>query len=163
VANEIKAIASSEGTGVPAAALEYGRTGRRKVNWWLFAGDAFALALAWLLSFGLLWLFGGQLWRQGVIGWWADWKAGVMLSVGLFAVALLLSVRGATHPAPPVFDRLWAVKVLFVVAVLDAVSAYLAKSYFSRPAAHGRLLVFMLVPAMRAVKCAHRAGRWPRR
>jgi Undecaprenyl-phosphate galactose phosphotransferase WbaP len=168
VPNEFKASISSEETGSPASALEYGRTGHRPVNWWLVAGDGFALAFAWLLSFGLLWLLGGQVWRQGVVVWWSELgTARVTLSAGLFVVALLvLGARGHYTRRRPFSDEtLDAVKVLFVVAVLDAVSAYLAKSYFSRSwLITAWLLVFILVPAARVtIKFVLiRARRWQR-
>ncbi|MEO8007831.1 MAG: hypothetical protein ABI728_04845, partial [Betaproteobacteria bacterium] len=61
----------------------------RRVSWWLVAGDGVGLTLAWLLSFGLLWLVEGQSWRDGLIGWWSALGD---KRIALFAGLLLLAL-----------------------------------------------------------------------
>lgn len=122
-------------SAVPALASGYRRTGPRKVNWWLVAGDAIGLTLAWLVSFGLLWLVEDQIWRQGIIEWWAVFgRSRTLLFVGLIALVLLLcGARGHYSRRRPFFDEVFdIVIVFFAVAVLDALLVYLAKGQFSR-------------------------------
>jgi undecaprenyl-phosphate galactose phosphotransferase len=126
----------------------------RMVNWWLIAGDAAGLTLAWLLSFGLLWLVEDQSWRQGLIGWWsALGDKRIALFAGLLLLALLaLGLRGHYSRRRPFSDEvLDIVKVFFVVVVLDAVFAYFTKWQFSRSwFITAWLLAFVLVPLTRA-------------
>ena len=127
----------------------------RKVNWWLVAGDGIGLTLAWLLSFGLLWLVEDQSWRQGLIGWWSTLgDKRIALFAGLLLLALLaLGLRGHYSRRRPFSDEaLDIAKVFFVVVVLDAVFAYLTKWQFSRSwFITAWLLALVLVPLTRAV------------
>ena len=135
-------------------ASRFRRPRHRKVNWWLVAADAAGLTLAWSLSFGLLWLMEGQVWRQGIVAWWvALGDRRIAVFIGLLMVALVaLGVRGHYSRRRPFSDEaLDVAKVFFVVAVLDALFAYLAKWYFSRSwFVTAWLLAFMLVPLARA-------------
>jgi undecaprenyl-phosphate galactose phosphotransferase len=135
VHNDINTFTPARESAVPALALEYRRTGPRKVNWWLVAGDGIALTLAWLVSFGLLWLLEDQIWRHGIIDWWAALgHSRTLLFVGLTALVLLLcGARGHYSRRRPFFDEVFdIVIVFFAVAVLDALLVYLAKWQFSR-------------------------------
>jgi Undecaprenyl-phosphate galactose phosphotransferase WbaP len=140
----------------PAAmpASRYRQASHRRINWWLVAGDGLGLTLAWLLSFGLLWLVEGQSWRQGLIGWWsALGEKRIALFAGLLLLALLaLGLRGHYSRRRPFSDEVLDIaKVFFVVVVLDAVFAYLTKWQFSRSwFITAWLLAFVLVPLTRA-------------
>jgi len=139
----------------PAAtrATGYRQGSPRKINWWLVAGDGVGLTLAWLLSFCLLWLVEAQTWRQGILGWWSTLgEQRLALFAGLFLLALLaLGLRGHYSRRRPFSDEVLDVaKVFFIVAVIDAVFAYLAKWYFSRSwFLAAWLLALILVPLAR--------------
>src|SRR6185436_20008570 len=94
----------------PAATLvaRYRRCPHRRLNWWLIAGDWVGLSLAWLLSFGLLWLVEDQNWRVGIIGWWgALGEQRIGLFAGLFLLALVtLGVRAHYSRRRPFSDEI---------------------------------------------------------
>lgn len=154
----------------PAATLVaiHRQAAHRRVNWWLVAGDGVGLTLAWLLSFGLLWLVEGQSWRDGLIGWWsALGDKRIALFAGLLLLALLaLGLRGHYSRRRPFSDEaLDIARVFFIVAVIDAVFAYLAKWYFSRSwFITAWLFALALVPLMRVFlkRILMRAKRWQR-
>ena len=135
-------------------ASKYRRAPYRRINWWLVAGDGVGLTLAWILSFGSLWFFEAQSWRQGIVEWWATLgEQRVALFAGLLLLALLiLGLRGHYSRRRPFSDEaLDIAKMFFIVAVLDAVFAYLAKWYFSRSwFITAWLLAVVLVPLARA-------------
>ena len=154
----------------PAATLKsrYPQASHRRVNWWLVAGDGVGLTLAWLLSFGLLWLVEAQSWRQGILGWWsALGEQRIALFAGLLLLALLvLGLRGHYSRRRPFSDEVLDIaKVFFIVAVIDAVFAYLARWYFSRSwFVTAWLLALILVPVARAAikRILIQMHRWQR-
>ena len=134
----------------------------------MVAGDGFGLTLAWILSFGLLWLVEGQSWRQGLIAWWsALGEQRIALFAALLVLALLvLGLRGHYSRRRPFSDEaLDIARVFLIVAVIDAVFAYLAKWYFSRSwFITAWLLALMLVPLARATikRILIRMHQWQR-
>jgi Undecaprenyl-phosphate galactose phosphotransferase WbaP len=168
VHNDIKTITPSGECKAPALALEFCRTGYRKTNWWLVAGDALGLTLAWLLSLGLLWLVEDRIWQQGIIEWWAALgRPRTLLFVGLTALVLLLfGARGHYSRRRPFFDEVLDILIVFLgVAVLDALLVYLAKWQFSRSwfiTAWLFALVFVPLARVFLKRSLIRARQWQR-
>lgn len=131
------------------------RTAPRQINWWLVAGDAVGMLLAWVLSFGLLWLLEPQDWWLGIMGWWQELGTGriAVFAVALAMALLALGIRGHYSRRRPFSDETLDIfKVFIAVAVLDAVFAYLAKWYFSRSwFITAWLLALVLVPFVRSL------------
>ena len=150
-----------------AVASRYGRPRHhRKVSPWLVVADAGGLTLAWSLSFGLLWLMQGPVWRQGIVDWWAvlgDERL-VVLNILLMVALAALGVRGHYSRRRPFSEEVLDItRVFFVIAVLDAAFAYFAKWQFSRIwFITAWLLTLVFVPLARsAVKVILiRAHRW---
>jgi undecaprenyl-phosphate galactose phosphotransferase len=133
--NDIKSVATAGRFTTTATKLRYSRAGHRKIYWGLAVGDAFGIAFGWLLSLGLLWLVEDEIWRQGIIGWWANLGDNrTFLSVGLTVLALVFfGARGHYSRRRPFFDEILDILLVFLaVAVLDAFLVYLAKWQFSR-------------------------------
>lgn len=107
----------------------------RRVNWWLVLSDAASLVISWALSLALLRLLGPQSWWEGVLRWWtASGESRTTLFSMLLALMLILfAARGHYSRRRPVADEVFDVtKVFLLVAVIDAVFAYLTKAQFSR-------------------------------
>ncbi len=154
----------------PAAKLvaRHRQAPRRRVNWWLILGDVVGLTLAWLFSLGLLWVVEDQVWKQGIIDWWAALGSSrTLLFVGLTALVLLLfGARGHYSRRRPFFDEILDILIVFLaVAVLDALLVYLAKWQFSRSwFIAAWLLALAFVPLARVClkRSLIRAGQWQR-
>src|SRR3954447_13598072 len=142
------------------------RSDGRRINWWLVVGDGIGMVLAWVASFGVLWLIEKRTWLPGMIEWFlAHGKGPLALVVVPFALSLLtFGMRGHYTRRRPLADEILdTVKVFMIVAVLNAVIAYLAKWYFSRSwLLLAWMLTFLLVPLARAsIKLVLiRAHRW---
>jgi undecaprenyl-phosphate galactose phosphotransferase len=168
VHNDTTPLDSSDGSPAATPASRYRQASHRRINWWLVVGDGVGLTLAWLLSFGLLWLVEAQSWRQGILGWWATLgEQRIALFVGLLVLALLaLGLRGHYSRRRPFSDdALDIAKVFVIVAVIDAVFAYLARWYFSRSwFITAWLLALILVPLARAAikRILIRTRQWQR-
>ena len=167
--NDTPPLDSTLNSSAASLVARHRQVAHRKVNWWLVAGDGFGLTLAWLLSFGLLWLLEGQSWRQGLIGWWAALgEQRIALVAALLLLTLLaLGLRGHYSRRRPFSDEaLDIARVFLIVAVMDAVFAYFAKWYFSRSwFITAWLLALMLVPLARATikRILIRMNQWQRR
>ena len=98
-----------------------------------------ALALSWVMSLGLLWATEDQLWRDGIVGWWAVQGNGRLLLIGgLIATMLtLFALRGHYSRRRPFSSEVLDMfKVFVLVAVLDGVHGLTAHDML----AHGMIL-----------------------
>jgi len=142
--------------------------GSSNVSRWLAVGDTLGLILAWLLSLGLLWMVEDQIWKQGIIDWWAALgHSRILLFVGLTVLVLLLfGARGHYSRRRPFFDEVLDILIVFLaVAVLDALLVYLAKWQFSRSwFITAWLFALIFVPLARAFlkRLLIRAKLWQR-
>ena len=166
--NHLKTIPASLDSTVATRTFDNVRSNGRQINWWLVAGDAFGLAIAWLVSFAVLWLVEERTWLKSMADWFiAHGRIPIALVVVPFALSLLtFGMRGHYTRRRPLTDEILDIfKVFLVVAVLDGVFAYLAKWYFSRSwFVMAWVLTFLLVPCIRAgIKLILiRAHRWQR-
>src|SRR5579859_3417576 len=166
--NHLKTIATPLEPSVAKRTLDNVRSDGRQINWWLVAGDAFGLAIAWLVSFAALWLLEERTWLRSMTDWFiAHGRVPIALVAVPFALSLLtFGMRGHYTRRRPLTDEILDIfKVFLGVAVLDAVFAYLAKWYFSRSwFVMAWVLTFLLVPFIRAsIKLVLiRVHRWQR-
>ncbi len=166
--DDAKAFISSQKPDAAAPLVRYRRSRRPQMGWWLAAADVLGLGVSWLLSFGVLWVSSGPVWRGGLAAWWAQLGGSrIAVFAGLLAIMLVLfGMRGHYSKRWPVADEVLDIgKVFLTIAVLDAVLSYLAKWHLSRSwFIAAWVLAVLTVPLMRlATKYAlMRARLWQR-
>jgi Undecaprenyl-phosphate galactose phosphotransferase WbaP len=140
----------------------------RTKNWWLVAGDALSLIIAWSAALGLLWLVERQTWRAGLATWWgAVGVSRAAMLAALFGTTLvILMARGHYSRRRPFADEtLDIIKVFMVMAIIDALLSYLTKGQFSRAwFTVAWILSVLLLPMVRALvkRWLIRARLWHR-